>query len=453
MPAAVPTRLRREPAAFPAPWISVPGVVISASTCRSIDELAGRRVAVVNGSIWDEYLSSRPLAISLVRVEDVRTALELTAMSGVSAMVTNLATATDMIHKLGIGNLRIVMRLDRETRLSFGVRKDWPQLVTILNRTMAGMNPATREEIRHRWLKLGEPPWWQWHNSRRQRLFLILLTGLLLVIAFFIAWNRILKLQVRKRTDALQQAQRNLIRAAKMESVGRLAAGVAHEVKNPLAIIRMGVEFLAADPNRDPSERDVLADMEDAVERADQVIRGLLDYSRYSKLNLTPGDLDQVIRHGLRLVEHEIRKHRIKVVTELELKEPVAFDANRMQQVFINLFMNSIQAMPDGGTLTITSGAIRLSEAEAGLSDRFQPGRRAIRITVRDTGPGISPEDEGKIFDPFYTTKEIGQGTGLGLAESRNIVELHNGTLHLKNCPDHGACAVIILPCTQGEHP
>lgn len=449
LPAIVSSHKRRKFLLFTKPWITVPGVVISTNQCGSINDLANKKVAVVNGSIWDDYLSTHPTNIELVRVEDLRTAFEFMAMSGVYAVVANMAAATEMIHEMGLSNLRVVLRLEQQTEISFGIREDWPIFVSILDKTLDNISPAVKEKIRDRWLTIDSTHWW-W-NSSVQRIAFFIVGGLLLIIAFFITWNRILKKQVQQRSRALEQAHRHLIRAAKMESVGQLAAGVAHEVKNPLAIISMGLEYMAAGPDRDPTEQEILADMDDAVQRADKVIRGLLDYSHYSKLERKPGDYNTVIEKSLHLVDHEFNKRNIKVRTELGSLTTAYFDFNRMQQVLINLFMNSIQAMENGGSLRIVSQMHLLSPAEAEFSTTFTAGMEIIRVTVSDTGPGIGAGDNERIFDPFYTTKDIGQGTGLGLSESRNIMELHNGTLHLTNCTTTGACAVLMLPCTQGE--
>jgi len=448
LPAIVSSAPRREFLSFTSPWLSVPGVVLSTHPYSSVGDLKDKTVAVVDGSVWDDYLSVHPVDVRLIRVEDNRTALELTALSGVDAMVTNLAIATEMIHQLGISNLRVVLRLKRNTDISIGVRKDWPELVSILNKSLTHMDPAVKEEIRQRWLKLEEIPWWR--DPSFQRIGLFSLGGFVLIIVFFIVWNQSLKRQVKKRSRALELAHQRLVRAAKMKSIGQLAAGVAHEVKNPLAVISLGVEFLHSSPDLDAAEQQILADMDDAVQRADRVIRGLLDYSHYSKLERRPGDINEAIKQSLRLVEHEMKKHQIEVCSDLGILEAAYFDFTRIQQVFINLFVNSAQAMGEKGRLKIVSKMDSLSLSEAELSQYYRPGQRVIKVTVTDTGPGIG-DTEKKIFDPFYTTKDIGQGTGLGLSESRNIMELHNGTLHLRNCEPTGACAVVILPCDKGE--
>ena len=226
-------------------------------------------------------------------------------MSGVFGLVTNLASGSEMMQQLGCSNLRVVLRLDKKSEISFAVRKDWPELVSFLNKTLATMDPAVKGKIRQHWLKRGEIPWRRWQDFAVQRIGLILLASFIVIIVFFIVWNRILKQQVKKRSVALERAQRSLIRAAKMESVGQLAAGVAHEVKNPLAIISMGVEYLAGRPDRDATELEILADMDDAVQRADKVVQGLLDYSRYSRLERCPGDINEAIRQSLHLYQRK----------------------------------------------------------------------------------------------------------------------------------------------------
>jgi signal transduction histidine kinase len=449
VPAIVPSATRRKYLQFTSPWISVPGVVLSAQGCDTLEDLAGETVAVVTGSIWDDYITNNSVDVKLVRVEDTRMALEMASMSNVFATVTDMASATETINQLSIGNLHIILRIKENIDLSFGVRNDWPMLVTILNKTLLKMDPTLKDNIRHRWINLGDMHWW--NDSSLVQTSLLVLGGLFTIILIFFIWNRTLRREVKKRSLALEQAHQSLIRAAKMESVGQLAAGVAHEVKNPLAIISMGVEFLSGNGTRDATEKEILTDMDEALYRADRVIRGLLDYSHYNTLERSQGDLNTVIRKALHLVNHEFKKRDIKVVTELALLKTAFFESTRIQQVLINLFMNSVQAMENGGVLEIVSSMHRLCADEVDLSDNYRIDMEVIKILVSDNGPGIHPHDSEKVFDPFYTTKDVGEGTGLGLSESRNIMELHNGTLHLANCKKTGACAVLILPCEKGE--
>ncbi len=248
----------------------------------------------------------------------------------------------------------------------------------------------------------------------------------------------------------LKTAHLQLIQAAKMESVGRLAAGVAHEVKNPLAVILQGVDFLSTRLNGDESTALILRYTADAVRRADAVIRGLLDFSTSRQLELTPEDLNSTIDQVLLLVKHELDRSHVIVAKVLGRDLPeIRLDRNKMQQVFVNIFMNAIHAMPEGGTLVITTHQQPLEGPDwrNGSSLHTPP----VVVNITDTGTGIPEEALQKVFDPFFTTKPTGQGTGLGLTVTKNIVELHGGTIELKNRPEGGVEVTIILQAnTQG---
>jgi len=252
--------------------------------------------------------------------------------------------------------------------------------------------------------------------------------------------------ELEKAHRELRDAQMRLIQAAKLESVGRLAAGVAHEVKNPLAVIQLGVDFLAGVESDDGVVSEVIRDMEEAVERADSVVKGLLDFSRESTLTLRPGDINQVIDHALHLVDHELIQHNIRL--EKQLDEGIGIidlDSNKLQQVFINVFMNAIQAMGRDGVLTVKSRVERIENPDrAGLDrERFSAGEPVVQVEVLDTGCGIA--EESMVFDPFYTTKPTGQGTGLGLSVTRKIIDLHKGMIDIRNREEGGAAVRITL--------
>ncbi len=251
----------------------------------------------------------------------------------------------------------------------------------------------------------------------------------------------------------LQATQARLIQAAKLESVGRLAAGVAHEVKNPLAVMQMGVEFLQGEA-KDTEVQEVLHDMDDAVQRADGVIKGLLDFSRDKKLDLKNDDINEIIRSSLHMVEHELKQRGIRVEMQLNTDlPPIPLDADKLRQVLINLALNAAQAMGGDGTLSVSSDLRQLSEnsgLERDHAHRFHSGETALWVEMADTGPGIDEPQLQRIFDPFFTTKEIGEGTGLGLSVSRNIVELHRGCIDIRNRAEGGASAVLLFKLATG---
>jgi len=233
-----------------------------------------------------------------------------------------------------------------------------------------------------------------------------------------------------KQSNAqLIQTQGHLIQAEKLESIGRLAAGIAHEVKNPLAILLMGVSYFedAASPTN-PVTESVLHDMRDAVERADAIVRELLDYASPRQLETTVEDLNAVVQRALRLVHHEFNVSHIAVIREFtDHLPPCTIDRIRIEQVFINLLINACQAMAQGGTLTV----------------RTRTRDHDVVVEVLDTGRGIPAEALPKIFDPFFTTKPVGVGTGMGLAVAKQILLQHAGDLELANRPTGGVHATV----------
>jgi len=244
--------------------------------------------------------------------------------------------------------------------------------------------------------------------------------------------------------EELKSAHQQLMHAERLETVGRMAAGVAHEVQNPLQVLLMSLDYLSQRlTDRDEVLDGVLDEMRNATRRADTIIRGLLDFSRSDDLILTVQDINALINNALAHVRHASSQHRIELHEELAPDlPPLALDGMKIEQVFVNLFTNAIHAMPDGGTLTVKSQAACLSKSlrnegarEAG---HFYAGDTVVMVEVDDTGSGIPPEIVRKIFDPFFTTKTTGKGTGLGLAIVKRVIDLHNGEIEIMNRPDGG---------------
>lgn len=256
---------------------------------------------------------------------------------------------------------------------------------------------------------------------------------------------------LRRSHEELKAAQLQLIQAEKMESIGTLAAGVAHEVKNPLAILQMGVNYLMKKVTA-PEENVgmVLQEMRDAIQRADSITRGLLEFAASKQLQVKPEDFNQLIRETLKMVRHELSKNNIELVREFEEGLPaVSVDKTQIQQVFVNLFVNAVHAMPAGGTLTVRTFVKEMTETThfegSRKADHFWVGDTAVVAVVEDTGGGISQDHLAKIFDPFFTTKPTGVGTGLGLPVSKKIIELHGGTLDIRNKPLGGGVRVTVM--------
>jgi signal transduction histidine kinase len=258
--------------------------------------------------------------------------------------------------------------------------------------------------------------------------------------------------------EELKRAQWQLIQAEKMQTVGSLAAGIAHEVKNPLAIIEMGLECLSQ-PDLDADSLGVVHhEMREAVSRATNVISGLLDYSSSKELEIRPSNLQTVLEKALRLMRHELLSGKIAVVRSFSADiPPCAVDTARIEQVFVDLLSNACQAMSKGGILTVSIAARKLGadevkwEAGDRSGSRFRPNEWVAEVKISDTGSGIPAEAVGRIYDPFFTTKPTGQGTGLGLTVARKIVDLHHGRLEVSNGAESGAVATVLFRLSAPE--
>ncbi len=256
-----------------------------------------------------------------------------------------------------------------------------------------------------------------------------------------------------KSHEELKAAQMQLIQGEKLQSIGRLAAGVAHEVKNPLATLQMGIQCLRdGGVAGDEQSAMVLSEMQEAVRRAGLVVGDLLNLSSPKELGMVATAINPLIEQSLRFVRYETVHEKINVVCHLALDLPACeVDPDKIEQVLINLFTNACDAMRDGGTLTVTTAARTLHAGEVSYEAgdrggvRFRDGERVVVIEVRDTGTGIPEDKLDRIFDPFYTTKPTGQGTGLGLSVAGQIIELHKGRISIRNHPEGGAVATILL--------
>ena len=253
--------------------------------------------------------------------------------------------------------------------------------------------------------------------------------------------------KLRLANTELQRTQMQLIEAAKMEAVGRMAAGVAHEVKNPLMTLGMGVDYFLQRPISDADDASLLHDMKHAVLRGTKIINLMLDFSKPRPLQPSPEDLNAIVENALGLVRHQLLKHRIEVVRQLQAGLPMLpLDHTHMEHVLVNLFTNAAHAMSDGGTLTVRSSLQAATDASIALDPQ-------IILEVEDTGPGIPQEQLPNIFEPFHTTKPPGQGTGLGLAIVHRIIQIHGGSVTLGNRPEGGARATLTFNLQPKPHP
>jgi signal transduction histidine kinase len=217
--------------------------------------------------------------------------------------------------------------------------------------------------------------------------------------------------------------ERRLVQADKLSSIGLLAAGVAHEVNTPLAVISTYAQMLTKQVSGDEQKSKLLEKIAKQTFRASEIVNSLLNFSRTSPTEFIELDLNRVIRETTNLVEHQFEK--AGVVTELTLADslpPILGNPGKLQQVFLNLFINARDAMQGGGALRV----------------RSWKDDTVAHIEIADSGQGIAPENLSRIYDPFFTTKGAKKGTGLGLSITYGIVQEHNGVIEVESEPDRG---------------
>jgi len=230
--------------------------------------------------------------------------------------------------------------------------------------------------------------------------------------------------------------ERQLLRSERLASVGRLAAGVAHEINNPLTgVLTFGHLLLRKCDDASP-QREALETIVNETTRCKRIVRGLLDFARETDLQKVPADVNAVLQESLRLTENQALVNSVEIAEELNQKLPeIMLDKGQIQQVFINILVNAIDAMPNGGTLSVTSD--------------ISADRKFVYARFADTGCGIAAENVGRVFDPFFTTKDASRGTGLGLAVSYGIVARHNGTIEVSSQLAEGSAFTVKLPTNE----
>ncbi|MBI4875754.1 MAG: PAS domain S-box protein [Acidobacteria bacterium] len=220
------------------------------------------------------------------------------------------------------------------------------------------------------------------------------------------------------------ELERRLIQADKLSSIGLLAAGVAHEVNTPLAVISTYAQMLAKQISGDDQKATLLDKIARQTFRASEIVNSLLNFSRTSPAEFAEVDLNRVVSETVSLLEHQLRKVRIELRQDLQAElPPVQGDAGKLQQVFLNLFLNARDAMPGGGILSV----------------RTWSRNGSVQVEVTDNGEGISPEHVARIYDPFFTTKGLHKGTGLGLSVTYGIVKEHGGSIDVESQPGAGS--------------
>jgi signal transduction histidine kinase len=243
------------------------------------------------------------------------------------------------------------------------------------------------------------------------------------------------EIELNARMEAQRSAENRLIQAAKLAAVGEMAAGIAHELNNPLTTVTGFSELVLEELAQDSTYRAELEMISREARRASGVVRRLLDFSRQGEHIRTRADLNEVVNDVIALTRHLIQTNGVNLILKLDESLPwISIDHNQMKQVLLNLIHNALQAMPNGGELLVTTNPAKRDD------------RDWIIMAVKDSGIGITPADQDRVFEPFFTTKGDRGGTGLGLSVTYGIVTDHGGTIEISSEPNKGSTFAVWLP-------
>ncbi|MBI3132739.1 MAG: transporter substrate-binding domain-containing protein [Acidobacteria bacterium] len=436
---AAPTEERKEYLAFTRSYMEIPDVVVVNEDWTgptTLDGLVGHRMVVVRGYAVNDWMRRKHPGIIQVEVPDLLTGLRRVSFGGGEAMVVNLAPATYHIREQKITNLKVVSDSGFYYRLGFGVRKDLPELLGIIDKTLATLTEGEVEAISGKWFEVRA----RWRPSPLQ--WAALAGGLVLVAAASgLAWIWTLRIQVRERTEALrlQLAQQKRLE----ERQEAFVVMITHELRTPLTAVKGAMDLLAGAELDDTRKRELVRISKDNADRLVLLVNDLLDLERFGAgaVDLEVAEVDPA--NLLREVTEACQTYAspLGVRIQVEPGDPdlpaCPMDGRRMAQVLFNLLSNAIKHSPEGGVVRL----------HAGREDGW------LRIEVWDEGAGIPKELVPRLFEPFIQGEIQGRGpkgTGLGLAISRALVELHQGRIGVECGPAGGSRFFVLLPLAPG---
>lgn len=241
-------------------------------------------------------------------------------------------------------------------------------------------------------------------------------------------------LQLAREREAL--TQKKLIQAEKLASIGRIAAGIAHEIRNPLTSVKLNIQKVLESDRLEGTEKDHLDISQEGISHIENFVKELLNFTRVSELNRDRFSVEQIMEESVKMIAESLERKRVYLERDFQANLPgVYVDADRLRQVFLNILRNAYEAVDDGGRI-----AVCLSRTE-------DDSAKKVKIEISDNGCGIPEKDWEAIFEPFYTTKS--SGIGLGLANARKIIEQHQGSIRVKKKEGEGACFEILIPCRE----
>jgi polar amino acid transport system substrate-binding protein len=444
----------------------------------TLEDLAGKPVAFHGLGFIHDYLAERNIAVRAVLSDTPMGALRLLSQGEADYAVVASLPAAYLLRESKISNVELSAGNVVSVRYCYAVRKGNKELLSVVNEGLAVLKEnGEYQKIYDRWLGVLEPKGVPW---RKIVLYSAIVIGIFfLALSVVLLWTYSLKKQIAIRTvslerevaerkrsaEELKEKQELLIQAAKMASLGTLVSGVAHEINNPNALILVNIDILKdyyADTRRIVDEyferhgdfavagisysrlKDRLPekfdDIRESARRIKRIVDDMKDFARKSDTGeLSETDLNTVVASAVRLVENAIRKATRRFSAEYAADLPcVRGNPQRIEQVVVNIIINACQS---------------LKSVDAGISVRtaFERDRGTVLLEVRDEGEGILPENISHLTDPFFTTKRVKGGTGLGLSVSAGIIKEHKGSMDFESVPGKGTTVMIRFPVPEKE--
>ena len=505
--AANSTPQREEYMSFTQPHIFLPGVIITRDDTDgqlTLGDIAGKRVAAVSGYAWFDMIGNDFPNFKMEGVPTLTDGLRSLSFGELDAIISDPATATEVIRNEGLTNLRIAGNTGYNFTLAFGVRKDWPELTSMLNRAIDTISEEERDEILQKWVSLEQ----EIVSDQLLYAIIAIVAAIAVIAAGTIGWNRILSNRVDERTRELnaarqelvvineelekrveertrklrrtlrqlQASQSQLVQSEKMATMGQLVAGVAHEINTPLGYVYNNVQLLTDFVSRvdqQTQEFDTLSELMTSDDANDNQISAQFQRVQKSSKLLTDDDGLRETReliddsaHGLRQISELVLSlkdfSRIDRAIEegVDLHENIEHTLKICQHVtrncaeIIKRYGNipEVRCNPSQinqvllNIITNSCHAIQDSGQFGKILISTDADSEYVYVSIQDDGVGM-PEDVGRrIFEPFYTTKKAGSGTGLGLSISHNILEAHHAKLHLHSRVGKGTLFKFGLP-------
>jgi len=474
LPCVGKTMERQEFLLFSKPYMHYRRVIITRTDSpfiSSIADIKGMTVAVQKESSHDGYIRENT-EIEPVMYSTLQEALKAVSDGRAHAMIGNLSSSIFWIRKENLTNLKIAGPVSYSSEaLHFAVNENLPEIVGIVEKGLASITPLKQKNIREKWISVDYEP-----GLDPGRIFRYSFIGLALVsvaIGLFLLWNYRLKKEIDKRTCELEKANRQLLteirskeeaeaermamqdqlfQAKKIESIGTLAGGIAHDFNNILTAIIGYIEISLDDVVKGSNLEENLQEVYKAGQRAKDLVKQILTIARKSNEEIKPIHPKPIVKEALKLLRSSIPA-TIEIQQNITSESLIMGNSSQFYQIFMNLCTNAAHAMEEsGGLLKVALEDIKSEKHETIQGQDLKPGKY-IKLSVSDTGIGIPPEDMGLIFDPYYTSKETGKGTGIGLALVRSIVERYGGVIEVYSELGKGSVFSIYLPTTNKPQP